>query len=130
MKGCEEVAKQFNMLIIKVEDHKHLLDNVSKVSNELEQLQKTIDTKCASIQLEEKNKYEQKLKYQTSTQELNHKAETADMKAQIDQQKREVDMLYKTIENLKHEISEQRTLTKEVAQASSKSQISQKFGKD
>jgi len=39
-------------------------------------------------------------------------------------------MLTRMIENLKGELAEQRLLTKEVAQASSKSQIMQKFGKD
>ena len=36
----------------------------------------------------------------------------------------------KTIETLKNEITEQRNLTKEIAQASSKSQISQTFAKN
>jgi Tfp pilus assembly protein PilN len=46
------------------------------------------------------------------------------MKAQLDQQKREVDMLNKTIESLKGEISEQRQLTIEIAQ------VTQNFKKE
>jgi hypothetical protein len=52
------------------------------------------------------------------------------MKAQFNQQNKEIEMLNRTIETLKHEIAEQRLLTKEIAQAGSKSQITQTIGKN
>jgi hypothetical protein len=130
LKSCEEMAKQFNMLLIKADDHKITLDNINRANTELEQLHKTIDSKCNAIQQEEKTKCETRLKHQVSTLELNHKAEVAEMKAQLEQQKKEIEVLCKTIDHFKHEIAEQRTLTKDIALASSKSQIHQKFGKE
>ena len=51
------------------------------------------------------------------------------MKAQFNQQNKEIEMLNRTIETLKQEITEQRLLTKEIAQAGAKSQITQTFAK-
>ncbi len=130
LKGCEEVAKQYNMLVVKEEDHFVLIDNAKKANKELETLQKSFDARCNSIKQDEKAKYELELKHQMSTLELNHKANIAEMKARIEQQTKEISMLNKTIDTLKNEITEQRTLTKEIAQAGSKAQIQQKFGKD
>ncbi|ARF08266.1 hypothetical protein Catovirus_1_316 [Catovirus CTV1] len=130
LKACEEIAKEQNMTVIKNEDHKTLLSNVQKANHDLEDLKKSFNDQCNSIRNEEKTKYQLQLKQEVTTLELNHKANIAELKAQVEQQKKEIDVLQKTIENLKHEIAEQRTLTKEVAQASSKSQINQRFGKD
>jgi len=59
---------------------------------------------------------------------LTSDVKNADLKAQVDQQIKEIAVLKDQIDNMKHELSEQRALTKEVAQASSKGQISQNFG--
>ena len=59
---------------------------------------------------------------------LKSDVKNADLKAQVEQQMKEIAVLKEQITNMKHELSEQRTLTKEVAQASSKGQISQNFG--
>lgn len=64
------------------------------------------------------------------TMELTHKANNAQLVAQVEQQKKEISVLNSTIENLKNEIKEQRELTKQVAMASSKSQITQTIGKN
>jgi hypothetical protein len=130
LRGCEEIAKQNGMLVVKEEDHNVLIDNAKKANKELDALQKSFDNRCNTLKQEEKSKYELELKHQISTLELNHKANIAEMKAKIEQQTREITMLNKTIDTLKNEITEQRTLTKEIAQAGSKAQIQQKFGKD
>lgn len=130
IKACEDISKEFSMMLIKNEDHKNLLNNVHKANQELEELKKSFSEQCNLIRNEEKIKYQQQIKLEVTTLELNHKANVAELRAQVEQQKKEIDVLQKTIDNLKHEIAEQRNLTKEVAQASSKSQINQKFGKD
>lgn len=130
VKSCEEIAKEFEMMVIKNDDYKNLISNVQRANQDLEDIKKNFNDQCNNIRSEEKNKYQAQLKLEMTTSELNHKANIAELKAQVDQQKKEIDVLQKTIDNLKHEIAEQRTLTKEVAQASSKSQINQKFGKD
>ncbi len=130
LKACEELLKEFNMMSLKHEDYKTLNETVTKTNKELDDLQKSLEKQCNAIRLEEKNKYETELKRQLTTQELTFKSATAEMKAQIELQKREADMLNKTIDNLKNEVAEQRNLTKEIAQANSKAQITQKFGKD
>lgn len=61
--------------------------------------------------------------------ELENKALMADLTAQVKQKEAECINLYKTIDTLKEEIREQRLLTKQVAEASSKGQISQVIGK-
>ena len=61
--------------------------------------------------------------------ELENKANMADLVAQVKQKEAECKNLYQTIDTLKEEIREQRQLTKQVAEASSKSQISQVIGK-
>lgn len=130
IKACDDIAKEFNMILIKNEDHKMLLNNVQKANQELDEIKKSLNDQCAAIKSEERSRYQAILKSELSTLELNHKANVAELKAQVEQQKKEIDVLQKTIDNLKHEIAEQRTLTKEVAIASSKSQINQKFGKE
>lgn len=130
LKGCQDVAKEFDMTLVKTEDYKNLYDIIAKTQKELEDLKKKFDSNCNTIRMEEKTKYDTELKRQKLEQELTYKTNTAEMKAQLDQQKREVDMLNKTIESLKGEISEQRQLTIEIAQAGSKAQITQNFKKE
>lgn len=74
------------------------------------------------------NQADARLERELSAIQLQHKAAIASLEAQVQQQVKEIRVLNDTISGLKHELSEQRQLTKEVAQASSKSQISQNFG--
>jgi hypothetical protein len=130
LKGCQDIAKEFDMSMLKNEDYKNMTDTHTKTQRELDELKKKFDTNCNSMRTEEKTKYDIELKRQKLEQELTYKTQTAEMKAQLDQQKREIDMLNKTIDSLKGEISEQRQLTIEIANASSKAQITQNFKKD
>lgn len=125
IKACEEVAKEFNMLVIRNEEYGVLKDNVSKANRELSSLQQTFNDQCNSIRNEEKTKYNDAIKIQTTTNDLNNKAILAELKAQVEQQKKEISVLNNTIDSLKHELAEQRSLTKEVAQAGAKAQITQ-----
>lgn len=93
-------------------------------------LKDEFERRCNEIKKEQENKYTLQLKNEVAISDLIHKANNAEIKAQVEQQKREIEVLHNTIDNLKNELAEQRALTKEVAQASSRSQITQKFGKD
>ena len=130
LKGCEELVKKYNMMVLKVDEYKNLTETINRVNRELDDLKKKFVDNCNIIKTEEKNRYETELKRQRETQELTHKTNCAEMKAQLEQQKKEIDMLNRTIETLKLEIAEQRNLTKEIANASSKAQINQRFGKE
>jgi Skp family chaperone for outer membrane proteins len=128
LKGCNDMAKEFDMTVLKTEEVKNLNDTISKTQKELEELKKKFDSECAKVRGEERGRFEAELKRQKTEQELTYKTNTAEMKAQLDQQKREVQLLTNTIETLKAEIAEQRNLTIEIAQANSKGQITQNIG--
>jgi len=128
LKGCNEVVKKFNMIIVNQADYSALNDTVTRSNKELDDLKKKFDASCNAVRHEERGKYEAELKRQHTTQDLTFKSQSAEMKAQLEQQKREITSLMQTIETLKNEIAEQRNLTKEIAQASAKAQITQKFG--
>ena len=130
LKACDEVVKEFNMRTINLDEHRNLLDSITRVTKELEELKKKFDANCNANRAEERAKFEAELKRQNFAQEQTYKTATAEMKAQFNQQNKEIEMLNRTIETLKHEIVEQRLLTKEIAQAGSKSQITQTIGKN
>ena len=129
LKACEDIVKDFNMRTINLDEYRNLLDSVTRVTKELDDLKKKFDANCNVIRTEEKAKYDTELKRQNFAQEQVYKTSSAEMKAQFNQQNKEIEMLNKTIETLKQEITEQRLLTKEIAQASAKSQITQTFAK-
>ena len=129
-KQCELYAKELKMKYIKEDEHKVLLDQVQKAVQDYNELKKSFDKQCDQVRLEESKKYNAQLKNETSTLELTHKANNATLQAQVEQQKKEIIVLQQTIDSMKGEIREQRELTKEVAQASSKAQITQSIGKN
>lgn len=128
-KACLDYAKESNMRFIKEDEYKELINNVQKAIHDYTELKKTFDKQCTQIREEEKGKYHAILKSETITMDLTHKASNAQLVATTEQQKKEIQVLYDTISNLKSEIREQRELTKEVAQASAKSQINQTISK-
>ena len=129
LKACEDIVKDFNMRTINLDEYRNLLDSVTRVTKELDDLKKKFESNCNVIRTEEKAKYDTELKRQNFAQEQVYKTASAEMKAQFNQQNKEIEMLNRTIETLKQEITEQRLLTKEIAQAGSKSQITQTFAK-
>jgi hypothetical protein len=129
-KQCELYAKELKMKFVKEEEHKGLVDQVSKAVQDFTELKKSFDKQSDSVRAEELKKYQVLLKNETSTMDLTHRANNAGLQAQVEQQKKEIQVLQQTIEGMKAEIREQRELTKEVAQASSKAQITQSIGKN
>ena len=130
LKACEKMASKYNMSVVKNEELTKLKADCNKLLHDYNVSEETFNTRLNSELEKERQLYFAKLKQETVTLELRHKMESAEIKAQCDQQKREIDVLNHTITNLKHEIAEQRQLTKEVAIASSKSSINQSFSKD
>lgn len=128
-KQCELYAKELKMKFIKEEEYKELTEQIKKAVSDYAELKKSFDKQCDLIRTEESKKYNAQIKSETTTIELTHKANNASTQAQVEQQKKEIQVLHQTIENLKLELKEQRELTKEVAQASSRAQITQTIGK-
>ena len=129
LKACDEVAKEINMVVIKSDEYTNLQQLLTKTSTELNDLKKSFDKECDKIRGEEKGKYNTHLENEKKMLKMASDVINADIKAQTEQQIKEIAVLKEQIANLKHELTEQRTLTKDVAQASSKSQISQNFSK-
>jgi hypothetical protein len=119
--AVKEVLTGLNMMYIETAEH-------SRMVTELDHLKTTTATQLSQAVATEKASGEATLKQAIHNQTLAHKAEIASLTAQVEQQVKEIGVLKDTISNLKHEIAEQRSLTKEVAIASSKSQIQQSFG--
>lgn len=128
-KACEEFLKDISVTMIKTDEYINMQTLVSKTNTELSDLKKSFDKECDKIKYDEKHKYDVFIENENKLMKLTSDVMNANMKAQVEQQSKEIHVLQNQIENLKHELSEQRSLTKEVAQASSKSQISQNFGK-
>ncbi len=100
----------------------------SSITTELTQLKSQYKIDMEKAVKDEQDKAKVNLQQVLTNKELAHAAEIATLKAVTDQQIKEINVLKDTIKNLKEEIAEQRTLTKEVAIASSKGAIQQSFG--
>jgi hypothetical protein len=119
--AVKNVLTALDMMYIETAEH-------TRIVTELENIKATMNTQLSQAIATEKAHGDAALKQALHNQTLAHKAEIASLTAQVDQQVKEINVLRETISNLKHEIAEQRSLTKEVAIASSKSQIQQSFG--
>ena len=104
-------------------------DKLQAMTEELSTIKETSATSLAKAVEQEKQQAKQHLQREVHGIQLEHKANIASLQAQVEQQVKEIRLLNDTIANLQNEIAQQRNLTKEVAQASSKSQISQNFTK-
>jgi hypothetical protein len=119
--AVKDVLSSLNMMYIETAEH-------SRLVTELDTLRNTSATQLQQAVAAEKASGAAALEQAIYNKELAHKAHIASITAQVEQQVKEIIVLKEMIANFKHEISEQRSLTKEVANASSKSQIQQSFG--
>jgi len=118
LEGCKKILEPLGMEIIDSKIFKKLTDDLdvadaikAKVIHEI------TETLNKEHNLEKKNII--------TSYDLTHKAQLAQLTAEVNQKEEAIKVLKNTIETLKHELSEQRNLTKEVAQAGSKPQINQ-----
>ena len=130
MKTCEEISKKNNYKLMLLNDYEKIFSELEITKEKLAELETTFNNKLIEKIESEKQIVHEKIKHDIDTKVLNHKAEIAEIMAENKQQLKEIEFLNKLIINLTNEVSEQRTLTKEIAQASSKAQIKQSFQKD
>ena len=121
LEAVKEVLSGLNMTYLETSEHTRLVA-------ELDALKATAAQQLEAAVEQEKSAGKTAMTHALRNLDLTQKAETASLVAQVEQQIKEIGVLKDTISNLKHEIAEQRSLTKEVAIASSKSSIQQSFG--
>lgn len=92
-------------------------DKLQEMEEELETLRQDNKDELEAVKKEEKDKGDKALKSAINNANLVHKAEVAELTASVKQQDKEIVSLQATIENLRHELGQQRKLTKEVAEA-------------
>lgn len=128
LKACATMAAENSMLLVEKSDNDKLVSEKNNLMSELKQLKENFENKLKSEVGAEKGKFQALLQQEKTTMELTYKMQTADVNAQVSQLQKEITVLNKMIDNLKVEISEQRALTKEVANSASRSAINQTFG--
>lgn len=114
MKGCGKT-------VLDNEVHQKMTKEIHDLKDANESIEKNLRASLGA-------KHKSDLEAQIKTKDLEHKVLCADMKATIEQQKKEIATLSNTIETLKSEIKEQRNLTKSVAESTQKS-VTQNFTK-
>lgn len=120
--AVKEVLDPLNMMACDVPEYERLTTEVAACQAKTQQ-------ELAKAIAEEKAAARSSLEQQANTMTLSHRAEIATLKAQVEQQIKEISVLNDTIKGLKFELAEQRNLTKEVAQAGAKGSINQTFSK-
>lgn len=100
-------------------------DKLQEMRNEISTLRTAQTEELEKIKREERGKAKTSLDDALSRMELKHQAEIAQLSAEVTQQKKEIHTHELTIENMKNELSEQRKLTKDVAQAGRAAPITQ-----
>jgi uncharacterized coiled-coil protein SlyX len=101
----------------------------NKMTDKLDNIQEEYETKMEKAVSDEKERSQSAIKAIINNSNLAHKADIAEINAKSTQQENEITNLQNMITTLKQEISEQRELTKEVANAGKTGAINQSFGK-
>ena len=121
LSAAKEVLADLNMVAVSQNEY-------NKLTDELEDIKASYTTNLTKAVQDERENSKKELQQAINNKTLAHTAEIASLKAQTEQQVKEIAVLKETISNLKHEIAEQRALTKEVAIAGSKGAIQQTIG--
>jgi chromosome segregation ATPase len=95
-------------------------DDFEELNNKYNNLKSSKDQEIKEAVESEKKKNDRHNEAIKRTLELQKQAEVAKVEAQLETQVQHIDVLKKTIEDLKKDLDEQRKLTKDVAQAASK----------
>ena len=122
MNKVDDICNELNKKLVASDHYENML-------NEISDLKATQDTLDQSLHKKYREKYEKELEYKLKTKELEHNVNSAELKSHVDQQKKEIQVLNNIITTLKNEITEQRALTKNVAQASAQGGITQNISK-
>jgi len=100
-------------------------DRLKEMRDEIATLRTAQTGELDKVKHEERGKAKAAIDDALSRMELKHKAEIAQLSAEVTQQKKEIHTHELTIENMKNELAEQRKLTKDVAQAGRAAPITQ-----
>lgn len=116
------ILKQRNELPIKSDEWAEKNQKLSKIMSEhaakIKKLEETL-----------KSKHTKEMAYELEKIKLTHTSNVANITAKNEQKSLQIEVLNETIASLKKELTEQRTLTKQVAEASKQGQIVQNMGK-
>jgi len=107
---------------VKEEEYNKLVEKLETIREDCEKERKQ-EVAIANAQAKKE------LELALRSQELEHKAETATLKAKVEQLENDRVNFKETIDNLKQEVAAQRTLTQQVAEAGKQGAINQSFGK-
>ena len=127
IEACQKIANKNNSILIINKDYQKLRQNISCLEAEFSKLITKKNNIIKNRISCEKKIIQDNHKYEMTKVNLVHREEIAELMAFIKHQKREVEILKSTSTTMKQEIIEQRLLTKEIAVASSGSNIQQKF---
>lgn len=92
-------------------------DKLDSLNMRVKELETDINKKVSEAVAVAKAAADKELKNSTNNLEMAHKAETADLGAEVKQQQLQIKSLNAVIDNLKFELAEQRKLTQSVAEA-------------
>ena len=130
MEACKTIAASHDYMVITNEEYTKLESSVKSLESTVKSLTDGMEADIEEQVETQKKVIQDNCKHEITNMTLNHRAETAELIALTKQQEKEIAVLNTQIENMKYEIGEQRKLTKEIANASAKSQINQSFGKE
>ena len=117
-----EILDTHDEVAIAKQELQQLREDFTKIQNEM-------DTRIESALQSEKANSKRAMEAVVNQCKLKHTAETAELRAKVDQQTVSNKNLLENIANLKEEVAAQRQLTKEVAMAGKQGAISQYMGK-
>lgn len=119
--ACDILSARDELAIPKLE--------LQQLRNDLATMKKDMDTTIDLREDLEKARSKRAMEAMVNQCKLKHVAETAELRAKVDQQTVSNKILLENIANLKEEVAAQRQLTKEVAMAGRQGAISQYMGK-
>lgn len=131
---CDQVFKEYQYeAALKVLDNRDEepigKEELQDLKDELAELKEEMRERIESEIEKEREASRVALKAALTNAELKHKAEFAATVALADQKEKEVQILNETIKTLKHEVEEQRSLTRSVAESSRQGAINQTITK-
>lgn len=94
------------------------VDEYEKLKDEVDTMKETHTREISEMKQSMSNRHRSEMERELKTRDLTHQAKEAEVNARVEQQTKEIEVLNRTIENLKMEIAAQRQLTAQVAEAS------------
>lgn len=106
------------------------MSELNRLRGELEELREDRHVELENLTQKLTNEHKITLAAADNAARLRHEADIATLKAQVEQQKNQIDSLHDTLDDYKEQVKEQRELTRQVAEASRQGGITQTIGKN